>query len=198
MISLHLVRNLIFLEASKWSGWQNYSAECLLCVLFRIVQKSSQGIYCSKMGVHVFCVHRAVLLCFSVWWEEWLVWLMYWVCRTCTHHPWFCHSEVHRSLASMHYDWWGEMLNFDLHFICKTMIFFFCRNSVIHSMCKNTWYFCQSTRMCVYYFYWYLGKQIRICICLTGQERKEKWSGNHPILTAQTAICNSVLNYHCR
>lgn len=69
-----------------------------------IHQKSSQGIYCSQMGVHVFHVHHAVLLCFSTWWEEWLVWLMYWVCSTCTHHPWICHFEVHGSLASMHYD----------------------------------------------------------------------------------------------
>lgn len=56
------------------------------------------------MGMHVFHVHHAVFLCFSMWWEEWLVWLMYWLCRTCTHHPWICWFEVHRSLASMHYD----------------------------------------------------------------------------------------------
>lgn len=78
------------------------------------------------MGMHVFCVHHAVLLCFSTWWEEWLVQLMCWVCSTCTHHPWICHLEVHRSLASMHYDClMGEMLNFNLHFICNTMMIFF-------------------------------------------------------------------------
>lgn len=69
-----------------------------------IHQKSSQVVYCSQMGVHVFPVHHAVLLCFSMWWEESLVWLMYWICSTCTHHPWICHFEVHGSLASMHYD----------------------------------------------------------------------------------------------
>lgn len=153
------------------------------------------------MGMHVFHVHHAVFLCFSMWWEEWLVWLMYWLCRTCTHHPWICWFEVHRSLASMHYDCsMGKNAEFQFAFYLQYNddFFFFCRNSVIHSMCKNTWDFCQSTRVCVYHFYWWWGRQMRFCLCLIGQGRKEKWSANHPILMTQTAICNSVLNYHCR
>lgn len=116
-----------------------------------IHQKSSQGIYCSQMRMHVFPVHHAVLLCFSMWWEEWLVWFMYWVCSTCTQHPWICHSEVHGSLASMHYDCLMRR-NAEFRFAFYLQYsddLFFSRNSVIHSMCKNTWDFCQSTCVCI-------------------------------------------------
>lgn len=127
---------------------------------------------CTECVVHAHTIHQSVILRYTEVWQ------------TCT-------ITV----------WWGEMLNFNLHFICNKMMLgfvFFFRNSVIHSMFKYTWYFCQGMHICLYYFYWYWGRQMKICICLTGQGSKEKWSGNHPILTAQTAICNSVLNYHCR
>lgn len=76
---------------------------------------------------------------------------LYWVCSTCTYHPWICCFEVNRSLASMHYDClMGRNAEFWFAFYLQYNDNFFCRNSLMHSMCKNTWDFCQSTRVCVY------------------------------------------------
>lgn len=192
-------------ECNYSRGLQNCSAVCLIFVLFIIVQKSSQGIYLSKMGMHVFCVHHAVLLCFSMWWEEWLFWLI----SSCNEYVVRAHT-IHESAvwgkqksgkhARKLFVWWGKMVNFIyiLFAIQWQLFFFFCRNSLIHSMCNNTLHFCQSTCMCTYIYILTLRKINESLHPLYRARERRKYSGNCLTFMSKAMICNPFWNYHCR